>query len=54
MNSNNEYYLDAVRRELEKLEQGKFTGNIEFRPNFKEGSVANMNVSLNKSVKKID
>jgi hypothetical protein len=49
-----QFYLDTIQRELERLEQGKFTGNVEFRPNFKDGSVANMNIVLSKSVKRID
>jgi hypothetical protein len=54
MRENNEYYIEAVKREIEKLEQGQFTGNIEFRPNFKDGAICNMNIGLNKSLKKID
>lgn len=54
MNEDNEFYLEAVRREIEKLEQGGFTGNVEFRPNFKDGCIANMNIGLNKSLKKLD
>ena len=54
VNENNEFYLEAVKREIEKLEQGRFTGNIEFRPNFKDGFVANMNIGLNKSLKKVE
>ena len=43
-----------MRRELEKLEQGKFTGNIEFKVNFKEGGVANLNCILNRSIRLVD
>lgn len=51
MNPVTEEYIIFMRRELEKLEQGKFTGNIEFKVNFKEGGIANLNASLNRSVK---
>jgi hypothetical protein len=52
MNKDIEWYIDSIRHELEKLEEGKFTGNMEFKINFKEGSPANMNVILATSVKK--
>jgi hypothetical protein len=51
MNGNIEFYLEAIRVELEKLFEGKFTGNMEFKVNFKEGSIANMNIGLNRSIK---
>ena len=54
MNENNKFYLEAIEREIEKLEQGHFTGNTELRPNFKDGFIANMNVGLNKSLKKTE
>lgn len=47
------WYLDFIQRELQQLNEGKFTGNIEFQVNHKEGSVANMNVCLRKSVRHI-
>ena len=50
--SNLSFYFDVIKRELDLLEEGKFTGNIELKPNFKDGSIANMNISLHKSVKK--
>lgn len=54
MNSVTEEYIIFIRRELDKLEQGKFTGNIGFKVNLKEGGIANMNVELNKSIKLIE
>lgn len=54
MNPTTEEYINFMRRELDKLEQGKFTGNIEFKVNFKEGGVANLNSVLNRSVKLVD
>ena len=47
-----EWYLETIRHELEMLEEGKFTGNMDFKINFKDGAPANMNVTLAKSVKK--
>lgn len=44
-------YEEAIKRELEELIEARFTGNIEFRVNFKEGSIANVNFGLNKSIK---
>lgn len=49
---NTSYYVDFLKEELVKLRDGKFSGNVEFRFNFRDGGVAVMNVSLNKSVKK--
>ena len=53
MNETLNWYLEFIKRELEKLEDGKFTGNVGFKVNFKEGGIANCNVELNKSVKMI-
>ncbi|GAG01521.1 unnamed protein product, partial [marine sediment metagenome] len=47
------WYLDFIKREIEKLKEGRFTGNINFQVNWKEGSVANLNIGLNKSVRRI-
>lgn len=49
---NTEFYLMTISREIEKLEYGKFTGNVEFQLNFKDGVIANENVTLRKSVKR--
>ena len=51
--SNIEWYKNSVIAiELEKLEEARFTGNIEFKVNLKEGSIGNINVTLQKSIKK--
>ena len=48
-----EWYIDNVfRRELLKLKEGKFTGNMNFQVNLKSGGVANINVGLNRSIRK--
>ena len=52
MLDNIDWYIDCIKHELEKLQSGKFTGNMEFKVNFKEGSIANMNCSLNRSIRK--
>jgi len=46
-----EKYIESIRYELSKLKENRFTGNRSFRLNFKEGSVANMNLTSEKSVK---
>lgn len=46
-----EYYIEVFRDENQQLVDAKFTGNVEFKVNYKEGGIANMNCSLNKSVK---
>ena len=48
------WYLDYIKKEVDKLEQCFFTGNVEFQVNFKEGNIANINCNLKKSVKFID
>ena len=50
INQFTEEYIQAVRHEIELLSDD-YTGNLEFRFNFKEGSVANMNCSKSKSLK---
>jgi len=50
MNQATKEYIQAVEHEIEQLSPN-FTGNIEFRFNFKEGSCANMNVILGKSLR---
>jgi hypothetical protein len=52
--SNIEFYLEAIRNELDKLKEGKFTGNTQFQVNFKEGMICNMNCGLNRSIKQIE
>jgi len=46
-----EDYIEFIKRDLESLRDARFTGNIEFKVNFKDGGIANMNCSKNKSVK---
>lgn len=46
-----EYYMDVILLEVTRLKEGLFTGNVEFKVNFKDGKIGNMNVCLNKSVK---
>ena len=52
MSNSIDWYLDCIKHELETLEEGKFTGNMDFKINFKDGAPANMNITLAKSVKK--
>ena len=51
---NSTWYVEAIHREIDLLNEGRFTGNIVFQVNFKEGSIANCNISLNKSLRKPD
>ncbi len=53
MDDNTKFYLDFITQEIEKLKEGRFTGNIEFKVNWKEGSIANLNCGLNKSIRNI-
>lgn len=47
-----EWYLEALRHELETLKQTKFTGHIEYQFNLKEGGIANVNCGRSRSIKK--
>lgn len=47
------YYLEIIQSELEKLKDGRLTGNVEFQLNLKDGFTANMNIRLAKSVKMV-
>jgi len=49
---NTKFYLDAIKQEIEQLIP-KFTGNITFEINWKEGAVGNMNVKLGKSIRNV-
>jgi hypothetical protein len=49
--TDSEWYLNFIKDEIQQLKDGNFTGNVEFKPNFKNGSICNMNVTLHKSVK---
>jgi len=51
LDTKTEEYIEAIRHELESLEEAKFTGNRSFKLNFREGGIANMNVQMEKSVK---
>lgn len=44
-----ELYKQAMNRDIQKAIDGRLTGNIEFRFNFREGVVNNVNCGLNKS-----
>ena len=47
-------YLMSFERDLETLRDNRFTGNIEFKINLKEGGIANVNCGRNKSIKFTD
>jgi len=51
MNKTIEEYIEWVKRDLKTLEGNRYTGNIEFKFNFKDGGIANMNCSKHMSVK---
>jgi hypothetical protein len=44
------WYLEALRREFEQCKEGRFTGNNEFKVNWREGSIGNINIGLYKSI----
>jgi hypothetical protein len=44
-------YAAYFRKELQVLETGNYTGNIEVKVHFREGGISNMNLGINQSVK---
>ena len=46
-----EWYLNKIKEELEACEKGGYTGNLEFKANFKDGGIANMNFGAQQSFK---
>lgn len=54
MIENLEWYLKSMTREIMKLEEGKFWGSVTFKLNWKNGVIANMDVGLNKSIRKVE
>ena len=44
-------YMESIEYELRRLMSNRFNGNIEFKLNFKDGNIANMNVGMHKSIK---
>ena len=54
MNENTKWYLDFIKREIEKLRTGNFTGNVDFKVNWKDGAIGNLNCVLAKSVRHIE
>lgn len=50
----NSSYVAKFREEIEFCEKAKFTGNVVFQVNFKDGNVGNMNIGVNQSVKLSD
>lgn len=49
-----EEYVEFIKNELLQLRFGRFTGNVDFKVNLKEGSIGNMNCVLSKCVKLVE
>lgn len=45
------FYVEYFEKELNVARIGNFTGNLQFNVNFKDGSIGNMNMGVNQSVK---
>lgn len=52
MDGNLKWYLEAIVHELSRLDNPNFVGNIDFKFNIIKGKLTNMNIVLNKSIKK--
>jgi hypothetical protein len=46
-----EKYLEKIADEIKLCEKERFTGNINFQINLKEGKIGNMNEGVNQSFK---
>ncbi len=49
-----EWYLNAIRHEVEQINEKDFVGSVDFKINIRQGSIGNMNITLNKSVKNME
>ena len=52
-NPEQDFYIDALKHEMAELKDNKFTGSMSFQFNYHGGSIGNMMVNMNKSIKKI-
>ena len=50
MNDNLKWFLEAIGHEMKKLNEGNYAGNVEFKVNFHEGRIKNINCSLYKPI----
>lgn len=46
------WYIDYIKEQLLFAKSESFEGHLDFQVNFKSGEIRNINVSINKSVKK--
>lgn len=46
------WYVSYFAKEVEYGHLNKFTGNMSFQVNFREGVIGNMNIGVNQSVKR--
>lgn len=46
-----DWYMSFIRYELEQHCTDRFTGNVDFKVNFKEGGIASCNIGQLKSIK---
>lgn len=47
-----DWYLESIRHEIAMVNK-EFVGSLAFRINIKQGVIGNMNINLDKSVKKL-
>lgn len=46
-----EWYIEYIKKEMDVLVVGDYTGKITFEVNFKQGGIANLNCQVRQSVK---
>ena len=52
MNDMIKWYVSYFVKEIEFSHSSRFSGNMTFQVNFRDGVIGNMNVGVNQSVKK--
>jgi len=50
VNKQLDWYIEALKHEFEQCTENRYTGNIEFKVNWKEGAIGNLNLGLHKSL----
>jgi hypothetical protein len=49
-----DWYLEAIKHEVEQVNDKEFVGSVEFKVNIRQGVIGNMNIVLSKSVKNLE
>ena len=48
------FYLDYIKKEIERLERDKYTGKIDYQFNFFKGGIASINKNTGEVIKEAE